>query len=219
VSKRWMPRSLDDVPKAVLAAVVLTAVSGLFDFPALFRMWRVSRLDFFAAAIALGAVLLLGILQGILLAAFASMLMLLARTSRPHVAFLGRIPGTNAYSDLERHPENEPLPGVIAFRPEASLIYVNADFVLEAILNRLREAGRSDICTVVCDLSASPYLDLAGSHTLRELHSELAARGIALRIVGAHGWVRDLLRADGVSEKVGGLERVDTLEGFLQGDG
>jgi MFS superfamily sulfate permease-like transporter len=202
-----------------LAAVVLTAVYGLFDFPALLRMWRVSRLDFFAAAIALGAVLLLGILQGILLAAFASMLMLLARTSRPHVAFLGRIPGTNAYSDLERHPENEPLPSVIAFRPEASLIYVNADFVLEAILNRLREAGPSDIRTVVCDLSASPYLDLAGSHMLHELHGELAGRGIALRIVGAHGWVRDLLRADGVSEKVGGLDRVETLEGSLRGDG
>jgi MFS superfamily sulfate permease-like transporter len=210
---------LENLPKAVLAAVVLTAVSGLFDFPALFRMWRVSRLDFLAAAIALGAVLLLGILQGILLAAFASMLMLLGRTSRPHVAFLGRIPGTNAFSDLERHPENEALPGVIAFRPEASLIYVNVDFVVETILNRLREAGPSDIRTVVCDLSASPYLDLAGSHMLHELHSELAARGIALRIVGAHGWVRDLLRADGVGEKVGGLDRVDTLEGSLRGDG
>ena len=101
-------------------------------------MWRVSRLDFYAAAIALGAVLLLGILQGILLAALASVLMLLVRASRPHVAFLGRVPGTNSYSDLARHPENEALPGVIAFRPEASLIYVNADAVLEAVLNRLR---------------------------------------------------------------------------------
>jgi sulfate permease, SulP family len=68
---------------------------------------------------------------------------------------------------------------------------------------------------VVCDLSAAPYPDLAGSHMLHELHSELAARGIALRIVGAHGGVHDLLRADGVGEKVGGLDRVDTLDGFL----
>ena len=128
---------LENLPKAVLAAVVLTAVSGLLDFPALLRMWRVSRLDFYAAAIALVAVLLLGILQGILLAAAASMLMLLARASRPHVAFLGRIPGTNSYSDLARHPDNEALPGVIAFRPEASLIYVNADAVLESVLNRV----------------------------------------------------------------------------------
>ena len=139
-------------------------------------MWRISRLDFYAASIALGAVLLLGILQGILLAALASVVMLLIRVSRPHVAFLGRVPGTKAYSDLARHPENEPLPGVIAFRPEASLLYVNADSVLERVLNRLRAAGPSDIRLVICDLSASPYLDLAGSRMLHDLHSELASR-------------------------------------------
>jgi hypothetical protein len=50
---------------------------------------------------------------------------------------------------------------------------------------------------------------------LHELHSELAARGIALRIVGAHGWVRDLLRADGLGDKIGGLDRADTLDGFV----
>ena len=192
---------------------------GLFDFPALLRMWRVSRLDFYAATIALGAVLLLGILQGILLAALASILLLLVRASRPHVAFLGRIPGTNSYSDVARHPENEPLPGVLAFRPEASLIYVNADAVLEAVLNRLAAGGSPDIRLVVCDLSASPYVDLAGSRMLHELHGELAARGIALRIVGARGWVRDLLRADGVGEKVGGLARAATLDRLLGGAG
>ena len=206
---------LENLPKAVLAAVVLTAVSGLLDFPALLRMWRVSQLDFYAAAIALGGVLLLGILQGILLAALASILMLLVRASSLHVAFLGRVPGTNSYSDLARHPENEVLPGVIAARPEASVIYVNADAVFAAILNRVRAASSTEIRMVVCDLSASPYLDLAGSHMLHELHGELAARGITLRIVGAHGRVRDLLRADGVGEKVGGLDRVDTLDGLL----
>jgi sulfate permease, SulP family len=192
---------LENLPKAVLAAVVLTAVYGLLDFPALLRMWRVSRLDFYAAAVALGGVLLLGILQGILLAALASILLLLVRASHPHVAFLGRIPGTSSYSDLARHPENEPLPGVIAFRPEASLIYINAEAVLESVVARLGPARSSDVRLVVCDLSASPYVDLAGSRMLHQLHSELALRGIALRIVGAHGWARDLLRADGVDEK------------------
>jgi high affinity sulfate transporter 1 len=206
---------LENLPKAVLAAVVLTAVLGLLDFPALLRMWRVSRLDFYAATIALGAVLLLGILQGILLAALASIVMLLIRASRPHVAFLGRVPGTNSYSDLARHPENEALPGVIAFRPEASLLYFNADAVLESVLDRLRAAGPSAIRLVVCDLSASPYIDLAGSRMLHELHGELAGHGIGLRIVGAHGWVRDLLRADGVGEKAGGLDRVATLDRLL----
>jgi SulP family sulfate permease len=203
---------LENLPKAILAAVVVTAVAGLLDFPALIHMWRVSRIDVYAAAIALGAVLLLGILQGILLAALASVLMLLVSASRPYVAFLGRIPGTSGYSDMARHPENEPLPGVIAFRPEASLLYVNADAVLEAVLTRLDASATSEIRMVVCDLSASPHIDLAGSRMLHELHGKLAARGIQLRII-AHGRVRDLLRADGLGEKVGGLDHVtiDTL--------
>jgi MFS superfamily sulfate permease-like transporter len=206
---------LENLPKAVLAAVVLTAVYGLLDFPALVRMWRMSRLDFRAATIALGAVLVFGILQGILLAAIASILLLLARVSRPHVAFLGRVPGTNSFSDLARHPENEPIPGVIIFRPEASLIYVNADAVLEAVSGRLRKTSPAAIRLVVCDLSAAPYLDLAGSRMLRDLHGELAGRGIALRIIDARGAVRDLLRADGIEEKVGGLSRSVTLETVL----
>jgi len=206
---------LENLPKAVLAAVVLTAVYGLLDVPALLRMWRVSQLDFYAAAIALGGVLLLGILQGILLAAMASILLMLTRVSSPHVAFLGRIPGTNQYSDLVRHPENETLAGVIAFRPEASLIYLNADAVLESVLNRLRAAGPPNIRLVVCDLSASPHIDLAGSRMLHELQAELAAPGIALRVIGAHGRVRDLLRADGMAVKVEGLDRLVTLDSLL----
>lgn len=209
---------LQNLPKAVLAAVVLTAVYGLLDFPALARMFRVSRLDFYAAMTAFGGVLLLGILEGILLAAAASILLLLARASRPHVAYLGRIPGTRSYSDLARHPDNQPLSGVIAFRPEASLIYINADAVRESVLSRLGTAPAPRTRLVVCDLSASPYVDLAGSRMLHELHSELAARGIALRIVGAHGWARDLLRADGIDEMIGGLDRAMSLDDLLARD-
>ena len=145
-------------------------------------------------------------------------MLLLVRAARPHVAFLGRIPGTNSYSDFARHPENEPLPRAIAFRPEVSLLYVNADAVVEAVLDHLRRVAPSDIRLVICDLSASPTLDLAGSRMLHDLHSELAGRGIALRIIGARGSVRDLLRADGMAEKVGGLDRVATLDSLLNAD-
>ena len=206
---------LENLPKAVLAAIVFTAVYRLIDFPAMVRMWRISRMDFYAAVIALGAVLLLGILQGILLAALASILMLLARASTPHVAFLGRVPGTNSFSDLARHPENEKLPDIIAFRPEASLLYFNADSVLETILQHLEVSAPSKIRFVVCDLSASPHIDLAGSRMLHQLHDELARRDIELRIVAARGRVRDLLRADGIGEKVGGLDRLVTLDRLL----
>ena len=206
---------LANLPKAVLAAVVLTAVLGLIDIRALHRMWRISKPDFYAAAIALGAVLLLGILQGILLAALSSVLMMLARASQPHVAFLGRIPGTNSYSDMARHPENETLSNAIVFRPEASLLYVNAESVLNAVLERLRKIGTSDVRMVICDLSASPYMDLAGSRMLQQLHEKLVRYGIVLRIIGARGRVRDLLRADGVGDLVGGLDRLATLHDLL----
>lgn len=206
---------LENLPKAVLSAVVLTAILGLFDFRALAHMWRVSRLDFYAAVIALVAVLLLGILHGILLAAFACVALLLMRVSRPHVAFLGRIPGTQIYSDMERHPDNEPAPGAIVVRPEGSLIYVNAASVLEAIRARLHGPEISGIRMLVCDLSASPFIDLAGSRMLHDLHAELAARGIAFRLVGARSYVRDFLRADGIGDKVGGIDRAATIHALV----
>jgi sulfate permease, SulP family len=207
---------LENLPKAVLAAIVLTAVYRLIDPWAMAQMWRISRMDFYAAVIGLGAVLALGILQGILLAALASILMLLARASTPHVAFLGRVPGTRSLSDLARHPENEILPGVIAFRPEASLLYVNTDFVLEAVTQQLDARGASNISLVVCDLSASPHIDMAGARMLHQLRDKLAQHDIELRIVSARGRVRDLLRADGIAEKVGGLDRLATLESLLR---
>jgi SulP family sulfate permease len=206
---------LANLPKAVLAAVVCTAVLGLIDIPALYRMWRISKMDFYAAAIALVAVLLLGILQGILLAAAASVLILLARASQPHVAFLGRIPGTGRYSDIARHPENERIAGLIAFRPEASILYVNADSVLAAVLSYCRTAS-AGVRLVVCDLSASPFIDLAGCRMLHQLHDALAPQGITLRIVGAHGRLRDMLRAEGIGEKIGGLDRTIDLDDLLK---
>jgi SulP family sulfate permease len=159
------------------------------------------------------------VLAAIVLAALASILMLLARASTPHVAFLGRVPRTEIFSDRARHPENEMLPGVIAFRPEASLLYVNTDFVLEAVLHELNARGTSNIRLTVCDLSASPHIDMAGSRMLHQLHDKLAQHDIALRVVSARGRVRDLLRADGIAEKVGGLDRFATLESLLCGLG
>ena len=95
------------------------------------------------------------------------------------------------------------------------MLYVNAESVLEAVSSRLETQGPSNIRLVVCDLSASPYIDLAGTRMLHQLHGDLAGRGIALRIVGARGRVRDLLRADDLGEKVGGLDRLVTLDDVL----
>jgi SulP family sulfate permease len=93
-------------------------------------------------------------------------------------------------------------------------VYINAEAVLEAVLARVKRTSEP-VRLVVCDLSASPTIDLAGSRMLHELHAVLAMRGAALRVVGAHGTVRDLLRADGLEGKVAGLERTVTVDTVL----
>lgn len=211
----FFTRLLTNLPRAVLAAIVFAAVYRLVDVRALLRMWKVSQIDFYAAAIALVSVLLLGILQGVLLAALASIFLLLARASQPNVAFLGRLPGTGRYSDSARHDGVEPLVGVIAFRPEASLLYINAETILETVLDALRKS--SDIKLVACDLSASPYIDLAGARMLHDLHDELASHQVAFCIVGAHAQVRDLLRAEGLAEKTDSGEWLRSLDSVLGG--
>jgi sulfate permease, SulP family len=206
---------LANLPKATLAAVVLTAVAGLIDVPELRRLWRISRPDFAAATVALAGVLLLGILEGILLAALVSVLIMLIRASRPHVAFLGRIPGTTLYGDIVRHPENEPIPGVLVFRPEGSLLYVNTENVLEAVLARLASESPDSVSLAICDLSAAPHLDLAAVGMLRKLQAMLEAQGIRLTVTGPHGEVRDLLRREGFADTFGGIARITTLEAIL----
>jgi MFS superfamily sulfate permease-like transporter len=207
---------LTNLPKAVLAAIVFTAVYKLVDIGELMRMWRISRIDFYTAAIALISVLFLGILQGILLAAVASIFLLLARASQPNVAFLGRLPGTGRYADSARNPDVEPLAGIIAFRPEASLLYINAETVLETVLARTAAAPGTRL--VVCGLSSSPFIDLAGAKMLHDLHGELSARGIELKIVGARGQVRDVLQTDGLAEKTDSstwTRRMDSVLGDM----
>lgn len=196
---------LGNLPTVVLASIVLVAVRGLIDLGALRRYWQVSRLEFRIAIVALVGVLLLGILKGVLLAAAVSLLMLLAGAARPHVAFLGRIPGTERFSDLARHPDNEALAGILIFRAESSVLYFNAEHVRQTVWTRIQ--ARPELRLVVCDLSASPFIDVAGANMLTGLHAELVKRGVRVRVVGAHAKVRDLLRAVGLEERVGYLGR------------
>ena len=197
------------LPDAVLAAIVLIAVKGLVDLKELRYLWHASRIDFGAAGVALVGVLAMGILDGVIIAVLASLVMVLGRVARPHVAFLGRIPGTDRFSDLARHPENEAVPGVLAFRVEASLVYFNVDHVLEAVLQRVR--SDPGLRRVVYDLSNTPYVDVAGARMLRRLHDELAEKQIELRVVGAHSEVRDRLRFEKLQEWVGPINRHVTL--------
>lgn len=211
---------LQNLPKAVLAAIVLMAVKGLINFRQIGHLWRVSRLEFTVAAVALVGVLLFGILNGVVVAAIASILLVLHHAARPHVAFLGRIPGTRRFTDLARHRDNEQIPGVLPFRVESALLYFNVEHVLRIVLDRVEAEGNS-LRLVVCDLSTSPTIDLAGARMFLDLHTELRKRQINLRLVEAHASVRDLLRMEGAEDQVGRIDRFatvdDVIEHFLKG--
>ena len=153
---------LQNLPKAVLAAIVLMAVKGLINFREIGHLGRVSRLEFTVAMVALVGVLLFGILNGVVVAAIVSLLLLLHRVAHPHVAFLGRIPGTRRFSDLARHQDNERIPGVLPFRVESGIVYFNDEHILRVVLDRVAAEGKS-LRLVVCDLSTSPTVDLAGA--------------------------------------------------------
>jgi len=213
---------LSNLPNVVLAAIVLVAVKGLINIGELRHVWRVSRFEFGVSMVAFAAVLFLGILKGVIVAVLVSLLLLIRRAARPHVAFLGRIPGTRIYSDIERNPDNETLPGVLVFRVEASLLYFNVEHVREAVWEKIRSAA-GPLTLAICDLSISPNVDLAGARMLATLHEQLQAEGTSLRLVAAHAPVRDMLRAEGIEERVGYLGRrssvAEVIDEFQGGGG
>jgi len=174
----------------------------LINIRELRHVWRVSRFEFAVSMVAFAAVLFLGILKGVIVAVLVSLLLLIRRAANPHVAFLGRIPGTRIFSDIERNPDNEAIPGVLVFRVEASILYFNVEHVREAVWEKIR-ASAGAVKLVICDLSISPYVDLAGARMLAGLNAKLQAEGMRLRLVAAHAPVRDLMRAEGIEEQVG----------------
>ncbi len=210
-------RLLRDLPQPVLAAIVLVAVSGLFKLSSLQELWRGDRREFVVAAAALIGVLGSGLLRGVMIGAVISLVQLIRRVSRPHVALLGRIQGTRRFSDYDRHEDNELIPGAMIFRPEASLVYFNADHVCDTILSQVR-AQPVQPELVVLDLSAAPYIDIQSAHTLAGMAHDLSRIGVRVEVVEARAPVRDRFRAEGIDGVLGGVTRfrsvADAIEDF-----
>jgi len=201
---------LSALPQPVLAAVVLVAVAGLFKLSTLKQLWRGDRREFVVALTVILGVLSSGLLRGVMIGAIISLVQLLRAASRPHVAFLGRIPGTRRFSDRERNPNNKLIDGVMIFRPESGLVYFNVDHVCETILNRVRSESIPPRL-VVLDLSAAPRLDLQSAHALASMADELTAKSIRFQAVEPRSSVRDRLRKEGVDGKLGGVNRFTTV--------
>ena len=213
----FLSAALRNLPQPVLAAIVLMAVTGLFKLSALKHLWRADRAEFVVAIAALLGVLGSGLLRGVMIGAVISLVQLLRTTSRPHVAFLGRIPGSRRFSDRQRHPDNELIPGVLIFRPESGLVYFNVDHVCRTILDRINVEPKLPKLLVL-DLSSAPRVDLQSAHALGDLSKEVTAKGIQFQAVEARSSVRDRLRSEGVDAKWGSINRfrsvADAVEDF-----
>jgi len=205
---------LRNLPQPVLAAIVLAAVMGLVDVRALQHIWRFSRSEFFVAIVALFGVLGSGPVNGVLLGAAISIVLLLRQAARPRVVELARVPGTTHFADRVRYPENEPAPGVLVVRCESALLYFNAEFVRERLFELL--SGRQGaVRLIVLFLGAVPKVDLAGAELLADLHKTLEARGIQFRLADANGEVRDALQRIGFARAYGALGTGQTIDSIV----
>jgi high affinity sulfate transporter 1 len=214
----FFSRLLSALPQPVLAAVVLVAIAGLLNLSTLKELWLNDRSEFVVAMAAFAGVLTFGLLRGVMLGALISLVQLVRISSRPHVAFLGRIPGTRRFSDRDRHADNELIPNVMIFRPESALVYFNVDNVCDTILSRVRVEATSPKL-VVLDLSAAPLVDMQSAHTLASTADELSAIGIRFQAVEPRSSVRDRFRHESVDSKLGGVNRftsvADVIDHFL----
>ncbi len=205
---------LRNLPQPVLSAIVLAAVMGLVDLHALRHIWHFSRAEFFVATVAMLGVLGSGPVNGVLLGAAISIVLLLRQAARPRVVELARVPGTTYFADLVRHPENESVANVLVIRCESALLYFNVEFVRERVLEFL--AARQDpVRLVVFFLGAVPKVDLAGAELLAGLYKTLRARGIEFRLADTHGEVRDALRRIEFEREHGTLETGQTVDGII----
>ena len=203
------------LPQPVLAAIVLVAITGLFNFAALKHMWRVSRGDFAVAVTALLGVLGSGLLIGVLIGAILSILLLLRRAMTPHTTELGRVAGTDYFADCIRHPKNERVSGTFIFRCDGGIFYFNAEHVSDRFFELLDK--REDKVTLAIFLMGTvPLIDLAAVESLTELRENLGKRGIELRLAEAHSTVREILRRSGFEEHYGPIEPDQTIATILQ---
>ncbi len=195
----WLTPLFHDLPKAVLAAIILSAVANLVDVAEARHLAKISKPDLAVMGITFAATLGLGIELGIGVGVGASLVSFLRKMSRPHVACLGRLPGTELYRKLDRNPGAVEAEGTLALRFDAPLFFANASY----LKNVLRAEEDAPVKRVVLDASAISGLDASAIGALEEVIADYEARGIALWIAGMRGPIRDAMDRAGLVARVG----------------
>ena len=203
-----LTRFFADLPQATLAAIVIAAVLPLMRTGELRRLWRLDEVDFALAVICLAGVLLLGVLGGLFVAVVVSLGALVYRSFRPNVAVLGRLRHEGEpdeefrFRDVTRHEELETYPGLVILRFDQEIFFANARLLRDAVRRLVREAD-PPVRAILLDAGAVTHVDTAGIDTLRAIHDELAAQGVAFMVARVKGPVRDALVRSGLDEILG----------------
>lgn len=170
------------IPEPVLAAIVIFAVSHSLH-PSVFKPYWTWHRDRLVVVAALLAVLVLGVLHGLLAAIGVSLLLTLRKLSEPNVSVLGRLRNSHDFVDVSLHPEAKPLPGVLIARPEVPLFFANTERVLGKVRALLKAQPEPALHTIMLSLEETPDVDGSAIEALRIFAAECAARGLRLMFV------------------------------------
>jgi len=203
------------LPMAVLSAVLIKAAIGLFDLSGLANLRRVSPLEFRVCLITLLGVITVGVLPGVVVAVGVAVVLLLVRTSRPHDALLGRIPGTKAYGDTTTHPGAEMFPGLVIYRFDSSLVFFNADHFKSRARTVVQEA-EAPVRYFLLDAETIPLLDTTGAASLDEVCADLGNQGIAMAVAAPKSQVRNMLERTGLTDRIGADRMFPTVESAVE---
>ena len=190
------------LPHAVLASVVIMAVAGLVDVREARRLWTVKRSDFWLLALAFTGTLAFGVELGLGISVVASLAVVLRQTSRPHIAVLGRIPGTTQFRNVDRSPAAVTTDGVLVVRIDAPLYFANLDYLREKLTN-LEEEQDGRMRVLVLDATSVTELDSSADTALVEIAEDFASRDVTLYLAGVKGRLLDVMRRSGSYERLG----------------
>ena len=203
---------IHDLPKATLAATIIVAVLSLVDLSILKKTWGYSRSDFAAVATTIALTLLAGVEVGVMAGVLLSIGMHLYKTSKPHVAEVGLVPGTHHFRNVLRHAVRTD-PGLLILRVDESLYFVNARFLEDLIQSRV--AAGTDLRHVVLMFSAVNAVDYSALESLEAINARLADMGVGLHLAEVKGPVMDRLKRSHLLDDLNGrvfLSQFDAWE-------
>ncbi len=190
------------LPNAILASVIMVAVFGLIDFKEAVHLWHTNRTDFVMLLVTFVATLALGIEQGIGIGVVLSLAMVIYSTTRPHVAVLGKVPGTNFFRNEDRFPEVEKNPELLILRFDAPLYFANINYFRDTIDTAIAHKGES-LKAVILSAESIDSIDSSAMHALEDLIRDLRKAGIHLLFAGLKGPVRDAMVRSGMMGTIG----------------